>query len=124
MCQMASVGKIHAQHGIPRLQHCKKYCHVCLGSGMRLNIYIFATKKLFRPVDRKLLDFIHTGAPAVKSFARISLCIFICQRTSHCCHNSPAHPVFGCYQLDMRILTLHLRLNQIRDLFICLLNFF
>ena len=59
MCQMASVGKIHAQHGIPRLQHCKKYCHVCLGSGMRLNIYIFATKKLFRPVDRKLLDFIH-----------------------------------------------------------------
>ena len=44
MCQMSAVIQIHTHYSISRLQHCKKDCHVCLCSGVRLYICIFTSE--------------------------------------------------------------------------------
>ena len=44
VCQMSAVIQIHSHYFISRLQHCKKYCQVCLCSWMWLNICILTAK--------------------------------------------------------------------------------
>ena len=123
VCQMSSMGQVHAHHRIPRFQHGEEYRHIGLRSGMGLHIGVLTAEQFFRPVNGKLLHFVHTDAAAVKSLSRITFCIFIGKRASHGRHHRLAHPVLGSDQLDMGILALYFSLDQIGDFAVHLLDF-
>ena len=112
VCQMSAVIQVHTHHSVTRLKQCKLYCHICLCSGMWLYIGIGASKQFFGTVNGKLLYLIYTLASSIITFSRISFCIFICHDASLCFHNCITDPVLGCDQLDMAVLTVHLRFDR------------
>ena len=101
MRQMSAVIQIHAHVGISRFKHCEKYCHICLRARVRLDIGILTAEELFRALPRKILHNIHALASAVISLPRIPFCVFVRQRASHRSHDSLAHPVLRCDQLNV-----------------------
>ena len=115
--------QVHAHKGVARLEHREKHCHVRLGAGMRLDIYILAAEQLLRALSRQVFRHIHALASAVVSFPRIAFCILIRKRASHRCHHCLTHPVLGRDQLDMGILSLHLCFDHICDLWVCVPDF-
>ena len=115
--------QIHSHDLVSRLKHGEHNCHICLCTGMWLNIDIFTAEQLLCSLSCKIFHNIHALTSAIISFSRISLCIFIRQRTSHSCHDCFAHPVLRGDQLDMGVLSLHLCFYRICNLRIRLRNF-
>ena len=113
--KVSAVVQIHSHKSVSRLHYRKKYCHISLRAGMRLNIHIFTSEKLFRPVSCQIFNNVNALAAAVISFSRISFCIFIRQRASHSSHDRFADPVFRRNQLNMRVLTLLLGFDCLRN---------
>ena len=79
---------------------------------MGLNIDVIRAEELLCTLDCKILYNIYTLTSAVITFSRISFCIFICHDASLCFHNCITDPVLGCDQLDMAVLTVHLRFDR------------
>ena len=98
---MSAVVQVHSHKCIARLKHGKENGHICLCSGMGLNIDILTAKQLFRALFCQIFGNIHALASAIISLARIPLCILVRQRASHRSHNSLAHPVLRCDQLNV-----------------------
>ena len=116
---MSAMIQIHAHIGISGLKNGEKHCHICLCSGMRLHVGILAAEKLFCTFSCKFFHHVYTLAAAVISLSRISFRVFVGQRASHSSHHGFAHPVFGCDQLDMGVLSLHLCFDRIGDFRVC-----
>ena len=91
---------------------------------MGLHVDIFTAEQLLCPLPGDILYHIHALASAVISLPRIAFRVFVGQGASHRRHHSPAHPVLRRDQLDMRILTVHLRPDGIRDLTVCFPDLF
>ena len=115
--QMSAVIQIHSHDRVAGLAYGKLNRHIGLSAGMRLHIGILAPKQLFGPFNRQLLYHIHALASAIIPFSRIPFRIFVGERTSHCRHHRPAHPVFRGNQLDMAVLSglfIHYGLGHLR----------
>ena len=85
---------------------------------MRLHVGISAAKKLFSSLDGQVFHHVHALAAAVVSFSRVTFRVFVGQGASHSRHHGFAHPVFGCDQLDMGILTGDLILDRLGNFLI------
>ena len=79
---------------VPRLQQRKKYRHISLCSGVGLHICIGTSENLHSPLSGQILYHVHALTASVIPFSRISFCVFVCQGTSHRCHNRLTDPVF------------------------------
>ncbi len=111
--KMTAVCKTHTHESITGLKKSKEYGHICLSTGMRLNICPSAAVELLDPFESKILCEIDKFTTAVVTFARIALGIFIGKMTSHSCHNSFAYEVLGCYEFNVISLTLKLESHGI-----------
>ena len=87
MCQMSAMCQIHSHKCIARLQNSEEYCHICLCTGMWLNIDIFTSKQLLCTLSCKIFHYIDILTSAIITLSRISLCVLVRKRTSHSCHN-------------------------------------
>ena len=75
--KMAAAGQIHSQNFIPWFQHGKIYCHIGLGSRMRLDIYMFGSKEFLCPFHCQFLYFIYIFATVIPAFSGVALGVFI-----------------------------------------------
>ena len=101
MCQMTAMIKAHTHDRVSRLTYCVLNSHISLSTRMWLDIGILGTEELLRTVSGKILDDIDLLASAIIPVPRIALSILICENASHRTHNSRAHPVLRCDQLNM-----------------------
>ena len=74
---MTTVGKVHSQYGVTRLEQRKIGGHVGLGAGVWLYIDILGPKQGLGTIDGQLFSDIDKLAAAVISFSRISFGILI-----------------------------------------------
>jgi len=102
--QVPAVGQIHAQYGVPRLQHGKIHPHVGLGAGMGLDVGVFRPEQLFGAFPGQLLHPVDIFASAVVSPAGITLRVLVGQDGSQGFQHRPAHEVFRGDQLDFPLL--------------------
>ena len=120
MSQMTTMIQIHTHNRIPWFQHGKVYCLVCLRAAVRLYIYMVATKKLFCTLFCQIFYDIHFFTSAIVAFCRIALCVFICQRGSHCIHYRFRNNIFRSNEFNIMLLSFQFRNNGICH---CTINF-
>ena len=118
--QMTSMIQIHTHNRIPWFQHSKIYCLVCLGTAVRLYVYMVTAKKFFGTFFRQIFHNIHFFTSAIVAFCRITLCVFIGQRGSHCIHDCFGNNVFRSNEFNIMLLSFQFRNNGIRH---CAINF-
>ena len=94
MRKMSAVVKVHSHNCLTRFNQSKEYSHVCLGTGMWLNICISTAKQFLCAVSCQIFHDVHILASAIITFARITFCIFVCQCASHSSHYGFADKVF------------------------------
>ena len=94
VAQVAAVGQIHAQNGVPRLRQREEGRQIGVGTGVGLNIGILAAEQLAGPLAGQLLRNVHRKAAAVIAVAGIALCIFVRQTGAHGQHDSGADNIF------------------------------
>jgi len=93
--QVATVGKIHAQHGVARLQGGHVDGDVCGGAGMRLDVGVFGAEQLLGAIDRELLDLVGVFAAAVVTLAGIAFGVLVGEDGAHGFENGFGDEVFG-----------------------------
>src|SRR6266496_1956536 len=71
--QVTTMRKVHAQHGVPRLERGHVDGHVCGSTRMGLHVGVFRAKQFFGAVDGQLLDLVGELAAAVITLSRIAL---------------------------------------------------
>ena len=120
MSQMTTMIQIHTHNRIPWFQHGKVYCLVCLRAAVRLYIYMVAAKKLFCTLFCQVFYDIHFFTSAIVAFCRIALCVFICQRGSHCIHYRFRNNIFRSNEFNIMLLSFQFRNNGICH---CTINF-
>jgi hypothetical protein len=113
--KVTSVGEIHAQNRIPGLQKGEVGRHVCLGTGMRLDIGIRRMKKPIRALDSQFLCQVDALTPPVVTPVWIAFGIFVCQDTGLGGHNGTACNVLRGNQIQFVGLSLNLRLYDPSD---------
>ncbi len=89
--KVTAVGKVHAHYKVTGVKKSGIHCHVCLSTGMCLNIGKIGSEKLLCPLYRKVFNNVNAFAAAVIPFAGVALCIFIGQNAAHCSHNCGRH---------------------------------
>ena len=112
---MSAMVKIHAHDGVAGLADSKLYCHICLCTGVGLNIGIIAAEQLLCPFNRQIFHDVHTLTAAVIPLSGIAFRIFIGKNTSHGSHDRLADPVFRCNQLNVAVLSFLLIYNSLCD---------
>src|SRR5579863_5503642 len=77
VCKVASVRQVQAENGIARLQDGGVRLHIGLRSGVRLDVGVVCSEKLFRALSGQVLDDVCELAAAVIAFPRIALGVLI-----------------------------------------------
>ena len=96
MREMPSMREIHAHDSVTRLDKREVGSHVCLASGMRLDIDITGSEKFHRTVLGQLFGHVNKLATAIVTFAWVSFCIFVGQNRTLCFAHRGRDKVFRC----------------------------
>ncbi len=115
MGQVAAFCKVHAHNGIAGLKQGKIDRHVCLCTGMRLNIGMFRTKQFTGTGAGNFFHYIDILAAAVIAFARISFGIFVGQHAAHSSHDRGGNDIFGGNEFQIVTLALKFLLHCSAD---------
>ena len=75
--EVAAVRKIHAQHGVARLQRAHVNRNIGLRAGVRLHVGMFGAKDLLGAIDCELLDLVGEFASAVVALAGIPFGVLV-----------------------------------------------
>ena len=116
MGQMPAGIEAHAENRVPRLEQGEIDGAVGLGARMRLDIDEIRPEEGLCTRDRKTLGDIHMRAALIVAPARVALGILVGEHRAHGLEHRARDDVFGSDQLDLRLLTLQLGRNRIRDL--------
>jgi hypothetical protein len=83
MCQVATVGKIHAENYVVLLEggHIDSYIGGCAGMG--LHVGVFRSKEFLGAIDGQLLDFVGVFAAAIVALAWITFGVLIREDGPH-----------------------------------------
>jgi hypothetical protein len=119
MGKMPALRKLHAHESLPQFHERKIDCHVCLGAGVRLDVCVLCPKQLLQPVAGEVLGNIVKLAPAIVSFAGISLGILIGHNRPHRFKDGPGNKVLRCDELQPVLLPQPLLFDNICYLRIC-----
>ena len=101
MRQVTPVGQIHRQDLVAGLEKGEVDRRVGRCPRMRLHIGVLRPKKLFGPIDRRLLHHIHMLTAAVPAPARIALGILVRQTTALHLHHRRTGEVLRGDQFDV-----------------------
>src|SRR5690606_7023761 len=83
MRELATLGEIHAEDGVARIEQAKERREVCAGAGVRLDVGIPGTEELGDTLDRKVLHDINVFAAAVVAFTREPLGVLVGQHRAN-----------------------------------------
>jgi hypothetical protein len=114
--EVASVGQVHPEHGVARLQHREVDRLIGLAAGDRLDVGVLGAEQLLGPPDGKPFSLIHELATTVVASAGIALGVLVGQDRSRRFQNRLAHEVLGGDQLESRGLPLDLASDDIGHL--------
>ncbi|MPN24468.1 hypothetical protein SDC9_171867 [bioreactor metagenome] len=84
MGKVPAMSKIQTHKSVAWLEARHEHRHVCLCSGMGLDIGVFGIKQLAQPVDGQLLYLVHDLTSSIVTGSRISLCVFVCKNRTKC----------------------------------------
>ncbi|MNJ53370.1 hypothetical protein D3C77_487550 [compost metagenome] len=110
--QVSAMCQIHAQYRITWIQHSQINGQVRLSAGVRLNVGMLRSEQFLSTVARDILYDIHVFTAAVKTFARVSFCIFVREHGAHRFHNRFTNNVLGSNQLNVVPLALQLQIHR------------
>ena len=79
--QMAAVVKLHAHHGVARLQQRKIHCHIGLGSAVGLHVGVLRSEQLFCAFNSQAFDNVGVLAAAVVTAAWVALRVLVADDT-------------------------------------------
>ena len=79
MCQVAAVGKVHAQHSVARLEDGHVDGLVGLGAGVRLHVHVLGVEEFLGALDGQRFAHVHELASAVIALAGQALGVFVRQ---------------------------------------------
>ena len=122
MGQVAAVGQLHTHHGVAGLEQGQLHGHVGLGAGVGLDVGVGAVEELLGPLNGDVLHHVHILAAAIVAVAGIALGVFVGQGVAGRQLNGPAGKVLGGDQLNVALLTIHLRLDGAGHLHIHLID--
>ncbi len=120
--QVTALRKIHAEHGVARLQKGKVHGEVGLCAGMRLNVRVLRAEQPARTLTRNVLHDIHILTAAVIAVRRISFRVFIGQNRAHGRHDRRGNNILRSNQLKVAALALEFQLHGLAQLRIRLRN--
>ena len=106
--EMPSVGEVHGQDGVARLENGEVDGHVRLGPRMGLDIHVVAAEELLRPVPGEVLRPVHHVAAAVIPGMGVPFRILVGHNRPHGGEDSPGDEIFRCYEFDAVPLPLEL----------------
>ena len=98
--EVSAVFEYEGGEGVAGLEHGHHGCHVGLGTGVGLDIGVFAAEELFGAVAGELFDLVVIFASAVVSAAWVSFRVFVGEACSHCVHDRFGDMVFGGDEFD------------------------
>ena len=114
MRQVAAVKQVHAHHFLARLKKGKANGLVCRASGVRLDVRMRYSKKLFCPVARQVFHYVDKLVPAVIALAGITFRVFVGENRTHCLEHAFARVVFGGNHFQPLLLARELVFNGLR----------
>jgi hypothetical protein len=100
VCQVASVGQVHAQHRIARLQRGHVDRDVGLCAGVRLYVDVLGAEQLLGAVDGQLFGAVYEFAPAVVAPARVAFGVFVREDRPHRFEHGFRDEIFRSDQLE------------------------
>ena len=113
--QVAPMGKVHAEDGVPRLQRRKVDGHVRLGTGVGLNVNMVGAKQLLGAFNGKILHHIDLTASTIVAFSRVPFRILVGHDRplglQHCLGNK----ILRCDEFQIIFLPLGLQADGLRD---------
>ena len=109
--QVATVGQIHAQHGVAVLAKSLIHSEVGVGAAVGLHIGVVGSEELAGPLAGDLLHHVHALAAAVVPLAGIALGIFIGEHRTRRGQHRLADEVLRGDELNVALLPGVLRLN-------------
>ena len=104
MGQVAAVGEVHPQHGVPRLQGGHVDRHVRLGAGVRLDVDVLGAEERFGARDGGPFGDIDEFAAAVVPPARVAFGVFVRHDRSGGFHDRQADEVLRGDELQAVVL--------------------
>ena len=113
--QVATMCQVQAHKLVSGLHHGHKYCHVGLGTAMRLHVGILRPKQAANALYSHILGLIHHLATTVITVPWVALGIFVGQATAHRLHHLLTHKVLACYQLYAALLALVLTADNVKN---------
>ncbi|MNN20420.1 hypothetical protein D3C81_1336990 [compost metagenome] len=103
--QVTTVGQVHAQHGVTRLQQSHVDGAVGLGAGVRLHVGVGGTKQFLGALDGQGFDHVDVLTTAVVTLGRVAFSVLVGQLGALGFHDAGAGVVLRRDQLDMFFLT-------------------
>jgi hypothetical protein len=106
--QVAAVGQVEAEDGVPRLQQGGHRRGVGLRARVRLHVGVLGTEEPGQPVDGQLLDDVDVLAAAVVAPARVALGVLVRQDRALGLHDGDRREVLAGDHLQRRLLPVQL----------------
>ena len=111
--EVATLAQVQTHKGVSGLEDCHLYCHIGLGSAMRLDIRPLGAVDGLDAVDGELLYLVHDFAPSVVPLPGVALCILVGADRPHSFEYFVRYIVFGGNKFKTRLLALPFLLDQI-----------
>src|SRR5664280_2034551 len=118
MREMATMGEVQSENGVPRLNDRGVSGHIGGRTGVRLHVGVLGAKELLGAVACQVLDYVGEFASAVVAFAGIAFGVLVGEDGASRLQHGLAHKIFRGDQLQTFMLTALFVLNRLRDLWI------
>ena len=110
--EVTSMGKIHGQNLVARLEEGKIDRRVGLGARVRLHIHVFGPEQFLGPIDRKLLHHIDMFTTTIPAASGIAFRVLVGEQRALRLKDRAAHKVLRSNELNVILLSLAFRLHR------------